>query len=115
IMVRPDGLVKVFDFGIAKYEEDRRSPWADELQLETAAGTVIGTAAYMSPEQARGYPIDQRTDIWSLGVILYEMVNGERPFRGETVMDTIAAVIERAPLPLSTHNRATPLQLENIV
>jgi TolB-like protein len=78
-------------------------------------GTVIGTAAYMSPEQARGKPIDPRTDIWSLGVILYELVTGRRPFPGETLMDVMSAVIERPPLPFSAHNLVTHEFLERII
>ena len=115
IMVRPDGLAKVLDFGIAKYDETQRPISGDQSQLETAAGTVIGTAAYMSPEQARGYPIDQRTDLWSLGVILYELLTGVRPFQGETVMDTIAAVIERHPAPLAKYGTVAPDLFEGIV
>jgi len=113
IMVRDDGLLKVLDFGIAKYGEADGSP-DDQSQIRTAAGTVIGTVAYMSPEQARGLPIDQRTDLWSAGVILYELVAGVKAFHGETPLDTMAAVIERPPLPLSAHGHA-PEMLEQIV
>jgi serine/threonine-protein kinase len=114
IVVRVDGLVKVLDFGIAKYsqpdgEVDHAGP-----HLATTPGTVIGTAAYMSPEQARGHPIDSRTDIWSLGVILYELVTGQRPFQGETAMDVMSAVLKQQPLPCSLHQSGAP-ELERII
>jgi len=110
-----DGLVKVLDFGIAKYvHEDGEEP-QNGTQPLTTPGAVIGTAAYMSPEQARGVAIDTRTDLWSLGVVLYEMVAGCRPFSGETAMDVLSAVIERQPLPLSAHNPLVHKQLEKIV
>ncbi len=115
LMVRADGLLKVLDFGIAKYSQPEDSGQAKESQVETAIGTVIGTAAYMSPEQARGNPIDHRTDIWSLGVVLYELVTGRRPFAGATMMDVMSAVIERQPLPFSAHELVTADALERIV
>jgi serine/threonine-protein kinase len=96
LMLRPDGLVKVLDFGVAKYiQSDSR----DELEtmLQTKPGAVVGTVAYMSPEQARGVGVDVRTDLWSLGVILFEMVSAQRPFNGETSLDVMSAVIERNP------------------
>ena len=115
IMVRPDGLVKVLDFGIAKYTSPERIPEPNESWIKTATGAVIGTTVYMSPEQARGLPVDSRTDIWSLGVLLYEMVARRLPFTGATPLDSIAAIIERDPEPLSTRRRDTPQELEKIV
>lgn len=112
IMVRADGLVKVLDFGVAKYNESSPSK---QSQIETAAGTVIGTAAYMSPEQARGLPLDARTDLWSAGAILYELVTGVRPFQGATALDTMAAIIERPATPFSAHAIQAPAALERIV
>jgi len=95
IKVTPDGRVKVLDFGLAKTSVSR-SATTIELTV-TQAGRVIGTPAYMSPEQARGKPTDRRTDIWSFGCVLYEMLTGKVPFEGETTTDTIARIIEREP------------------
>ena len=91
---------QVLDFGLAKAmssESPSSTPDATTLPLTTDAGTVLGTAAYMSPEQARGQNVDRRTDIWSFGVVVYEMLTGERPFGGRTVSDTLAAVLREAP------------------
>ena len=113
IMMRGDGLLKVLDFGIAKSNEPPAP--GDGSQIETAAGTVIGTVAYMSPEQARGLPIDQRTDLWSAGAVLYELITGVRAFQGGTPLDTMAAVIEKPVLPFSAHHVRVPDFLEQIV
>jgi eukaryotic-like serine/threonine-protein kinase len=113
IMVRPDGLVKVLDFGIAKYAGPRRDR-NSESWVKTATGVVIGTTAYMSPEQARGQEVDARADIWSLGVILYEMVARRLPFQGKTPTDRVAAILEREPEPLGKR-RGIPHELEEII
>ena len=112
IMVRPDGLVKVLDFGIAKNTQPATNT---ETDLLTTPGAVVGTAAYMSPEQARGYPVDPRTDIWSLGVILYEMVTGRRPFQGDTPLDLMSAVIEKEPPSIIESGVSVPESFEQIV
>ncbi|HKY30798.1 MAG TPA: serine/threonine-protein kinase [Pyrinomonadaceae bacterium] len=104
IMRRGDGLVKILDFGIAKLMEPETSDRFIEtggLRMQTEAGLVMGTANYMSPEQARGLPVDERTDIWSLGVVLYEMLTQRLPFSGATRMDTMVAILDREPAPLS--------------
>lgn len=101
IMRRPDGLVKILDFGIAKLVEVPTESSATVTRTHTEIGVVMGTVGYMSPEQARGLPVDERTDVWSLGVVLYEMLSGSLPFRGATRMDTMVAILEREPPPLS--------------
>ena len=119
IMLRPDGYVKVLDFGIAKLTEQRPASDDDTSEttatLQTRPGLVLGTARYMSPEQARGQKVDARSDIWSLGVVLYEMVGGSPPFRGETPSDCIAAILTTEPPPLSGVLPDVPLKLESIL
>jgi serine/threonine-protein kinase len=102
IKVTPEGTVKVLDFGLAKAfqgeetEEDiAKSPTM--TAMATQAGIILGTAAYMSPEQARGQPVDRRADIWAFGCVLYEMLTGRQPFSGHTVSDTLAAVLKTEP------------------
>ncbi|HKR00354.1 MAG TPA: protein kinase [Pyrinomonadaceae bacterium] len=102
IMVRRDGYVKVLDFGLAKLTEERAASSPGALTMaETAPGIVIGTVTYMSPEQARGLRVDGRTDIFSFGVVLYEMLAGRAPFGGPTPSDVIVAILDREPQPLA--------------
>jgi serine/threonine protein kinase len=105
IMRRADGLVKILDFGIAKLLEPGSPEYQDETEpggrTHTEAGLLLGTVNYMSPEQARGLPVDERTDIWSLGVVVYEMLAQRLPFIGATRMDTIVAILDRQPAPLA--------------
>jgi TolB-like protein/Tfp pilus assembly protein PilF len=120
IMIRKDdGLVKVLDFGLAKMSVLRRAtmdPEADTQLRNTAPGVVMGTAAYMSPEQARGETVDERTDIWSLGVVLYEMIAGCSPFVASTSNEIISAILSReTPAPLTRYSRLVPERLEEIV
>ena len=103
IKIREDGTVKVLDFGLAKALDPTSGAGVDVMNspalrvLPTQAGLVLGTAAYMSPEQARGLAVDKRTDIWAFGCVLHEMLTGRTAFPGETVSDTIAAILEREP------------------
>jgi predicted Ser/Thr protein kinase len=103
VMRRKDGFVKILDFGIAKLVEDSPSDFSTRASRRTSrteVGAVLGTIAYISPEQARGLPVDERTDIWSCGVVLYEMLSGGRPFAGATNADTIVTILERTPAPI---------------
>ncbi len=102
IMVRKDGYTKILDFGLAKpiFHNGSGTEDATIQMVKTQPGMVMGSVRYMSPEQARGKETDGRTDVWSLGVVLYEMLTGENPFDGETVSDSLAAVIHQDPKPL---------------
>jgi serine/threonine protein kinase/tetratricopeptide (TPR) repeat protein len=119
IMLRPDGYVKVLDFGIAKLTEEGPAREHHELAttsgLQTRPGLVLGTARYMSPEQTRGQTVDARSDIWSLGVVIYEMIAGIPPFLGETPSDCIASILTKEPPPLSGVLPDVPLKLEEIL
>jgi eukaryotic-like serine/threonine-protein kinase len=135
IMLRRDGYVKVLDFGIAKLSEGRESQFGtngeeaetlvqDDSSLSRSAsrtphstmpGMVIGTASYMSPEQARGGKVDARSDIFSLGVVLYEMVTERRPFAGSTPIETIAALLHSEPIPIRHHLPTAPSELQRII
>ena len=121
IMVRRDDrVVKVLDFGLAKLLETHAQQRADSAAptralVKTGAGVVMGTVSYMSPEQARGLAVDERTDIWSLGVVLYEMVAGHLPFAGETASDCVAAILKTEPPLLTRHAPDVPAELERIV
>ncbi len=115
IMARRDGYMKLFDFGLAKLTEHQSGDSEATTMVNTDAGVVMGTVACMSREQARGLAVDARTDIWSLGVVLYEMVAGCAPFAAATPTDAIISIAEREPAPLGRHAAAVPLQLERIV
>jgi serine/threonine protein kinase len=122
IMQRPDGYVKVLDFGLAKLIEPKpaQSPATSQmdtppLALETSAGMIVGTANYMSPEQARGLKVDRRSDLWSLGVTLYEMVAGTSPFTGQTMTDVLVSIVDRQPSRLTQLIPDLPVELERIV
>src|SRR5436189_1884877 len=119
IMLRPDGYVKVLDFGIAKLVEQElplTTPRDEALSLvETNLGSIMGTVRYMSPEQACGAQVDKSTDIWSLGVVLYEMVTGHAPFTGDTPKEVMSAVLEREPPSLTKYIAHAPAELQQII
>ncbi len=104
VMIRADGYVKVLDFGLAKLFEPSANLATDpgeNLHTETTPGTILGTYSYMSPEQGRGQAVDHRSDLFSLGVILYEMLTGTRPFAGSSMIDVLLAVVSTEPPPVS--------------
>jgi serine/threonine protein kinase len=111
IMIRTDGYAKVLDFGLAKLTETKSSTEEEKTLTVTIPGMILGTACYMSPEQARGKTTDARTDIWSLGIVLYEMLTGGVPFAGETVNHTIVSILEKEPPQLEN----APAELQRIV
>src|SRR5687767_6513281 len=117
IMLRTDGYVKVLDFGLAKLAEPKGIDTAAPTlpKVETEPGVVMGTVNYMSPEQARGLDVDARTDIWSLGVMIYEMAAGRQPFEGETASDVMSLILQKEPLPLAHSWPEVPAELERIV
>src|SRR6266480_7397980 len=119
IMLRPDGYVKVLDFGIAKLAEQEAPAAMSEDEaltlVETNLGSILGTVRYMSPEQASGASIDRRTDIWSLGVVLYEMVTGHAPFTGDTPREVMTSILEKEPPAVTTYNKHTPADLRQII
>ena len=120
IMLRPDGYVKVLDFGIAKLAEsafdEATADGAEPMTLaETNLGSILGTVRYMSPEQLLGAEVDKRTDIWSLGVVLYEMVTGHAPFTGDTPREVMSSILEKEPLPLTTYVANAPAELQQII
>ena len=117
IMLRPDGYVKVLDFGLVKLVERERSGLSARKTevLKTETGIVLGTASYMSPEQARGLDVDARTDIFSFGIVLYEMLAGRLPFEGETMADALVSLLEKEPRPLSDFMSVRAPELERIV
>ncbi len=121
IMLRRDGILKVLDFGLAKLIDQAPSDAVDSdaptrAGINTEPGVVLGTTLYMSPEQARGLAVDARTDIFSLGAVIYEMVAGRLPFEGSNTNDVLASILsDRVPLPLARYAREVPAELERIV
>ncbi|HET9528912.1 MAG TPA: protein kinase, partial [Blastocatellia bacterium] len=115
VMARPDGIIKVLDFGLAKLTEQQASNSQRPTRVSTEPGVVLGTVTYMSPEQARGLEVDARTDIWSLGVVIYEMIAGRAPFSGDTTADVIAAILKSEPQPIAELAPETPIALQKII
>jgi len=106
ILIAEDETIKIVDFGLAKLGDQTRI---------TRSGTTMGTAAYMSPEQARGDEVDQRTDVWSLGIVLYEMLTGELPFRGAKETAIVYSILNEKPIPLDSETANIPVELEKII
>jgi serine/threonine protein kinase/Tfp pilus assembly protein PilF len=121
IMLRHDGIVKVLDFGLAKLTPERQASSETNSMaptqhfLKTEVGVVMGTAQYMSPEQARGFEVDARTDIWSLGCVLYEMITGQQPFHASTTVDVMSGILSREPNSLLPHLPDGPRDYDRVV
>jgi serine/threonine protein kinase/Tol biopolymer transport system component len=121
IMISDDGRVRILDFGLAKLADpsiesnDATRTLASNSAPKTHEGMVVGTAAYMSPEQAEGRTVDRRTDIFSFGVLLYEMLTGRRPFLGQSRLQTLSAIVNESPRPLSETVPPVPVELERLV
>ncbi len=109
VKVREDGTVKVLDFGLAQLSPDRQGGDSTLTMGATEAGVILGTAAYMAPEQARGQRVDKRADVWAFGVVLYEMLTGERLFQGKTTSDVLASVLTKEPDLKNVPLRVRPL------
>ncbi|HZI86482.1 MAG TPA: serine/threonine-protein kinase, partial [Pyrinomonadaceae bacterium] len=121
IMLRPDGYVKVLDFGLAKLTEKTSQSKAADLEIDTMVkahtrpGAVLGTVNYMSPEQARGQVLDQRTDVFSFGIVLYEMAAGRAPFAAATDVDTLVSILQKDPPALEDYTSEVPAEFERII
>lgn len=118
IMIRPDGLVKILDFGLAKLVGQKKSFAGSDGEIarrnDTARGLILGTFNYMSPEQAKGEKVDERTDFFSFGVVLYEMIAGRMPFAGDSMSKTVANLINAQPPPLARFSEGVPIEVQRI-
>jgi len=115
IMITAKGLVKVLDFGLAKLTQPAQTAPDATLTIQSDEGQIVGTTAYMSPEQAQGQPVDVRSDIFSFGVVLYEMLTGRRPFAGDTQLSTLSAIVNREPTPVKQIVEGLPPELDRII
>lgn len=115
IMIRDDGYVKVLDFGLAKLTALPEREFNAQFSVTSQPGMMLGTSSYVSPEQARGREVDPRTDLFSLGVVIYEMLTGVQPFKGDTAIDVVAEIIQGDPPPLETDDSKIPKGLCSII
>src|SRR5262249_28094347 len=115
LFLTTDGAVKVLDFGLARLQAKGGPPPPAVPQLETQPGGVLGTVAYMSPEQVRGQPADERSDVFSFGCVLYEMVLGRPPFLDKSAADTMAAILHESPAGLNQSGRERPADLDRLI
>src|SRR2546425_4955897 len=113
LFITADGRVKILDFGLAKLAEPPAD--AGETLARTQPGSVLGTVGYMSPEQVRGREADSRSDIFSIGAILYEMVTGRRPFTGDSAVETMSAILKEDPPEISTIQKGVPPAVERVI